>query len=151
MTDQKRNSYEDSDFKQIIAEIEGYEDDKASARAEAAGKCSQIARRIKNAKATAKSLGIPKAILDAMLKTRKLERKLQEAAGEVPEELAEMWVDAVGQFSFLAPAEGEEVEPEATPAKKAARRAKKAAEAHQAAEQVEGGKVLEELAGAAVN
>jgi hypothetical protein len=139
----RKNSYEDSDFRQIIAEIEGYEDDKASARAEAAGKCSQIARRIKTTKSRAKALGIPKAILDAMLKTRKLERKLQEAAAEVPDDLTEMFEDAVGQFSFLAPEPDEAPEP--VPAKRAASRRKKAAEKLQADEQAEGARILEEM------
>lgn len=148
MTEQQRNSYADEDFRQIIAEIESHEDDKVSARAEAAGKCSQIAKRIKNTKATAKSLGIPKSILEAVLKTRKLERKLQEAADEIPEDMVELWEEASGQFSIFAPVadEADEVaEPEATPASKAAKRRKKAAAENQEREQAEGAEILADL------
>lgn len=146
MTERQRNGYEDSDFREIIAEIEGYEDEKATIMAEAAGRCSGLAKKIANAKKTATKLKIPKAVLVAVLKQRKLERKLQELAEDVPDDLAEVYVDAAGQFSFLKP---DDDEPEDDiPATRAAKNAaKKASERHDA-EQAEGAAVLDELAGA---
>lgn len=149
MTEQQRNGYEDSDFREIIAEIEGYEDEKATIMAEAAGRCSGLAKKIANAKKTATKLKIPKAVLVAVLKQRKLERKLQELAEDVPDDLAEVYVDAAGQFSFLKP---DDDEPEDDiPARRAAKKAaKKASERHDA-EQAEGAAVLDELAGDALH
>jgi hypothetical protein len=138
------NGYEDDDFRKILAEIEGYEDDKASIRDKAAGECGGLAKKIKNAKATAKALGIPLSVLGASLKSRKLERQLQAIADDIPEDLIEVWEDAAGQFSMFAPKADEQQE-EAPVAKKAARRAKTAAQANQEAEQEEGSRVLDEL------
>lgn len=145
--EQQTNGFEDSDFRQILDEIEAFEADKVTIRAEAAGKCGGIAKRIKNAKATAKALGIPLSILNASLKSRKLERQLQAIAEDIPEDLAEVWVDAAGQFSMFKP-EADEADdtPEVAPAAtKAAKKAAKAVAANAAAEQEEGGKVLDEL------
>lgn len=150
MTEQQRNGYEDSDFREIIAEIEGLEDEKTSIMAEAAGRCSGIAKKIANAKKTATKLKIPKAVLMAILKQRKLERKLQELADDVPDDLTEVYLDASGQFSFLAPDDGEEPD-EDIPAKRAAKKASKKAAARSEAEQAEGAAVLDELAGEAVH
>lgn len=143
MTEQQRNGYEDSDFREIIAEVEGYEEEKTKIMAEAAGRCSGLAKKIANAKKTATKLKIPKAVLVAVLKQRKLERKLQELAEDVPDDLAEVYVDAAGQFSFLKP---DDDEPEDDiPATRAAKKAaKKASERHDA-EQAEGAAVLDEL------
>ena len=146
MTDYKQNSYADDDFRNVLAEIEGFEDEKVSIRAEAAGKCGGLAKKIKNAKATAKALGIPLAVLGASLKSRKLERQLQKIADDIPEDLAEVWTDASGQFSMFAPAADENRdEPDAPAAKKAAKRAKTAAQANQEREQEDGKKVLDGL------
>lgn len=146
MTEYQTNGYEDSDFRNILDEIEGYEAEKVTIRAEAAGKCGGLAKKIKNAKATAKALGIPLAVLGASLKARKLERQLQTLADDIPEDLIEVWEDASHQFSFFAPVDGE-AEEEAPVATKAARRAKTAAEANAEREQEEGAEVLNNLAG----
>lgn len=144
-TQYQTNGYSDDDFRQVLQEIEEFEEQKLSIRAKAAGECGGIAKRIKNAKATAKALGIPLLVLGASLKARKLERQLQAIADDIPEDLAEVWLDAAGQFSMFAP-EADEPQDEAPAAKKAARRAKKAAEANQEAEQAEGAEVLDTLA-----
>jgi hypothetical protein len=138
MTEQLRNGYDDDDLRQILEEIEGFEDEKLSVRAEAAGKCSQISKRIANAKKTATNLGIPKASLNALLKMRKLERQMQDVAGGVPEDEVEVFEDMTGQFSFLAPDT-----PDETAAQVAARKRSAAVEANEDAEQEEGAAVLE--------
>ena len=139
--EQKRNSYEDDDFKQVLETIEGLEAERRSLLAEAAGKSSAIAKKIADEKKTATKLNIPKALLNAVLKQRKLEEQLQDIADGIPDDMAELYQDASGQFSFLQPDEGE---PE-PPAKAAATRAAKRAKANQAAEQEEGEKVLDSL------
>ncbi len=144
MTEQQRNGYEDSDFRDIIAEIEGYEEEKTKIMAEAAGRCSGLAKQIANAKKTATKLKIPKAVLVAVLKQRKLERKLQELAEDVPDDLAEVYVDAAGQFSFLKP-EDDESEDDIPATRAAKMAAKKASERHDA-EQAEGDAYLREQA-----
>lgn len=145
MTELRKNSYEDSDFRDVIAEIEGMDDDIKSIMATAMGKAAGIRKKIKATKKRAKDdLAIPTAILNASLKTRALERKIQDIANDVPDELTEMWVDAAGQFSWLAPIEDEPAE-EPAPTR-AAKRRKKAAEANEAAEQATGAEVLKELA-----
>lgn len=150
MSEQRRNSYYDDDLRQVIEEIEEYEDQATTIRAEAAGKCSGIAKKIANAKKNAKALNIPLAILSATLKTRKLERELQKVADGVPDELTEMWEDASGQFSLFAPEPGEE-QTKAPAAAKAASKRKAAAKANQEAEQKEGAAVLSTLAGGKPN
>lgn len=142
--DCQTNGYADEDFRNVLDEIEGYVDEQASIRAEAAGRCGGLAKKIKNAKATAKALGIPLAVLGASLKARKLERQLQAIADDIPEDLIEVWVDAAGQFAWLPP---DEDEPKASPAKKAAKRAKSAADANAEQEQIDGAAVIDGLAG----
>lgn len=144
--EQKKNGFEDSDFRDILNEIEGYVDQQVSIRAKAAGECGGLAKKIKNAKATAKALGIPLSVLGASLKTRKLERQMKKIADEIPEDLVEVWLDAAGQFSFFAPAVGDAEE--AAPASAAASQRVDEAKAHHEAEQAEGAAVLDELAGA---
>lgn len=142
--DYQTNGYADEDFRNVLDEIEGYVDEQASIRAKAAGECGGIAKKIKNAKATAKALGIPLAVLGASLKARKLERQLQAIADDIPEDLIEVWVDAAGQFAWLPP---DEEEPKASPAKKAAKRVKTKADENSDREQEEGAEVLNGLAG----
>lgn len=147
MTEFANQPFEDQDFRDILAEIEDHEENIQSIMSAAMGKAADIRKQIKNAKKRAKAeLQIPTAILNASLKTRKLERKLDEIAKDVPEELIELWSDVAGQFSFLAPTEDEEVIKDEPVAKRAAKRAKKAAEKRDAAEIEEGGKVLDDMA-----
>lgn len=138
----KQNSYDDDDFRQILAEIEDLEAQRRTITAEAAGKSSAIAKKIADAKKTAGKLNIPKPVLNAVLKQRKLEQQLKENAENVPDEFSEVYEDAAGQFSFLKP-DGDE--PAKTPAKTAASAAASKAKAHHAAEQEEGGRVLDEM------
>lgn len=134
------NSWADEDFQQILDEIEELEAEKVSIMAKAAGDCGGIAKKIKTAKATAKDLGIPLSILGATLKTRKYERKIEEIAKGVPDDQVELFMDAMGQFSWLKPEETGE-----SGAQVAAKRAKTSADANQEAEQRDGAEVLADL------
>lgn len=138
----KANSYEDSDLEKVLTDIEELEAEKASIMAEAAGRCSGIAKRIANEIKTAKALGIPVKSLNALRKVRKLERKIEEAAAEVPDDEIELFEDMTGQFSWLQPEEGESA------AHAAAEKVKTAAQINQEQEQAEGADVLNGLAGA---
>jgi hypothetical protein len=147
MTEHLRNQmFEDADFKDVLKEIEDHVDEIGGIMASAMGKAAGIRKKIKAIKKRAKDdLAIPSAILNASLKTRKLERQLQNIAGDVPDELAEIWVDVSGQFSMFAPVEGEEAGDGETPTVAAARRRKAAADANQEAEQKEGAEALDGL------
>lgn len=147
MTEQQRNGYEDSDFRDVIAEIEEMDGEAEGIMASARGKVSAIRKRQKNKKKQAKDeLAIPSAILTAALKTRKLERQMQRIAEDIPEELTEVWVDAAGQFSMFSPAEGEEPKEVAEPAaKSAAKKRQKQAKAEHDAEQSAGAEILDGL------
>lgn len=114
MTEQRRNSYEDSDFAQIIAEIEEMDDEIASIQATAAGKIGGVKTRKSNRIKIAKQeLGIPSDVLKAVLAQRGLERKLQKLAGGVPDDLIEVYEDASGQFSLFKVEEGQPAKPAA--------------------------------------
>jgi len=142
MSTQRQNSYDDDDMRQLLEEIEELEEGKVSIRMTAAADCGAISKKIKVAKGRAKDLGIPSAVLNGLLKTRRLERQIASIADDLPDDLAEMWEDANGQFAWLQPIEGE---PKASPGKRAAKRAVAAAKAHQDAELAEGDRVLSGL------
>lgn len=145
MTEQIRNTYDDDDFRQIVQEIEDMDAEVDTIMASARGKASKIREAQKRKKKMAKQeLGIQTEILNATLKTRKLERQLEVIAQSIPEEMAELWMDAAGQFSFLQPEDGE------TAAQVAARRAREDAATRQEAEQAEGNAVLDEMAAGTV-
>lgn len=138
--EQKKNGYEDADLKQQLAAVEALEAEKAEIMAEALGRCSGIAKRIKNEIKTAKALGIPTRSFNALRKVRKLEKKLQEAAADVPDDEIELFEDMTGQFSFLQPEDGE------TASHAAARKATSMSRAAHEAEQAEGAAALDSIA-----
>lgn len=143
--EQRRNSYEDSDFAQVIAEIEEMDEEIASIQATAAGKIGGVKTRKSNRIKIAKQeLGIPSDVLKAVLAQRGLERKLQKLAGGVPDDLIEVYEDASGQFSLFKAADN-------APAKPAAQAAaeQRAAEVQKVTdeEQAAGAAALSELAG----
>jgi hypothetical protein len=146
MTKESRpNGFEDEDFKQVLAELDEMDEEAESVMASARGKVSAIRKRQKNRiKIADKELQIPPALIRAVRQQRKLERQLQSLADDIPEDLIELYADASGQFSFLAP-EGDEPEI-VTPAQRAAARAAKAAAENSEAEQTEGEAALNELA-----
>lgn len=149
MTEQRKNSYEDSDFRQVVTEIEEMDAEIETIMASARGKVSGIKTRQKNRKKIAKvELGIPTAILDAVLKDRGLDRKKAKLAALIPADLIEVWIDAAGQFAFLPP---DEEHPEDNASQVAARQRQAEIDAVTEEEQVEGAAALNELAGGQVH
>lgn len=148
--EQRKNSYDHADLENILTEIEEYEDEQEANRARTRGDNTALAKKIQNAKKTASKLGIPKFILDGAIATKRAVAKRNAADEEIdgiakgiPSDGVELWADAVGQFSFLKPAEGQDEEPSAPQA--SAKRAAKAAQDRHTAEQEEGAQVLDEL------
>lgn len=112
--EQRRNSYDDADFAQVIAEIEEMDEEIASIQATAAGKIGGVKTRKSNRIKIAKAeLGIPSDVLKAVLKQRDLERKLQKLAGGIPDDLIEVYEDASGQFSLFRAEAGQPAKPAA--------------------------------------
>lgn len=100
----KANSYEDSDFLQVVQEIEEADDEIETISATARGKIGGVKTRQKNRIKIAKAeLGIPTDVLKAVLKQRKLERQLAKISAGIPDDEVELYTDAAGQFSFLKP------------------------------------------------
>src|SRR5690606_38985716 len=113
--------------------------------ASARGKVSKLREAQKRKKKMAKQeLNIPTPILNAVLKDRKLDRQKQRNAQGIPDEMTELFIDAVGQFSFLKPKDGENAAQAAARAEMAAQRER------EEAEQREGNAVLEEMASGTV-
>lgn len=140
MSEQQRNGYEDDDLKAVVQNIEQLEDEIKSIMASAMNDAKQKRSKIKDIRLEAKGLNIPLRSLSVLLQTRKLQRKIEKVAGDVPDDQAEIFEDMIGQFSFLPPEkEGETV------AQSAAKRRKKKAQADDAKEQAEGEEVLKDL------
>jgi len=148
-TEQRRNSFEDSDFEQVISEIEEMDEEIATIQATAAGKIGGVktrkANRIKIAKA---ELGIPTDVLKAVLKQRDLERKLAKISAGIPDDQIELYADAAGQFSFLKP---DAEHPTDNAAQVAARQRQAEIQKVTDEEQAEGAAALDELAEGAVH
>lgn len=143
------NGYDDDDFLQVIQEIEDADDEAESIMATARGKVSGIRTRQKNRIKIAKQeLQIPSDVLRAVLKQRKLERKLKLLADSVADDMVEIYVDASGQFSLFAPEEGA---PVMTAAQAAAEKRRDEIARITEQEQAEGEQALAELAGEAVH
>lgn len=143
---QKKNSYEDADMENVLKVIEDFEAQQQEIRSSAGGKCAKLGQKIEDEIATAGNLGIPKRLLNTVRKQRKLERQLSALAAGIPEDMMELYEDASGQFSFLKPTKEEQKEQKiVSPATLAAARARKAAQKNQAAEQAEGGKILDDM------
>lgn len=141
----RTNGYEDEDFRTVLAELDEMDAEAEAVMASAKGKVSGIRKRQKNRiKIADKELNIPPTILRAIRAQRKLERQMQALADDLPDDLAEVYEDAAGQFSMFAP-EDDEDEPE-TAAQAAAKKRTAAAAAHQEQEQAEGAAALDELA-----
>lgn len=142
---QRKNSFEDADFELVISEIEEMDEEIETISATARGKISGVKTRQKNRITIAKQeLGIPTDILKAVLKQRQLERKLQNLAGGVPDDLIEVYQDASGQFSLFKVEEGQPAKPAAQAAAE-----QRAAEVQRVTdeEQQAGADALNQLAG----
>src|SRR5690349_9786518 len=98
-------------MRQLIQEMEEMDDEAKELTASAMGKVAAIRKRQKNKLKMAKSeLHIPPSLARRLLKQRKIERQLQDLADDVPEDEIELYADAAGQFSFLAPEDGDDTE-----------------------------------------
>lgn len=145
----KSNSYEDSDFEQVIAEIEEADDEIETISATARGKISTVKTRQKNRIKIAKAeLGIPTDVLKAVLKQRKLERQLAKISAGIHDDMVELYADAAGQFSFLKPTDDH---PQDNAAQVAARQRLADIQRITDEEQAAGQEALDELAGEAVH
>ena len=147
--EQRKNSYNDEDFQQVINEIEEMDEEIASIQATAAGKVGGVkTRKTNRIKISKQQLGIPSDVLKAVLAQRVLERKLQKLAGGVPDDLIEVYEDASGQFSLFKADDGQPAKPAAQAAAE-----QRAAEIQKVTdeEQQEGAAVLDELAGGQVH
>lgn len=143
------NGYDDEDMRQVIQEIEDADDEAETIMATARGKVSGIRTRQKNRIKIAKQeLRIPSDVLRAVLKQRKLERKLKLLAESVSDDMAEVYVDASGQFSLFKPEDGGTAKPAA---QAAAEERQAEAAAREAQEQADGEAALAELAGEAMH
>jgi hypothetical protein len=141
MTEQRRNSFEDSDLRDITAEIRAKKAEKASIMAAARGECGGVQNQIKKLRTRAtKELGIPAAILDAALKRLDLEDDMAAVDAAVPEDWQEVWADTKEQLCLFteyadedrpAPAPAKAPEPQPSPV--------------EAAEQAEGEAVLNQV------
>lgn len=117
MSEQRNVSYEDDDLRQVIDEIETMDAQCETIMARARGEVSGIrAKQKARKKIAAKELGIPRGILLPLLKRRKLEKQIAKVDEGVDDDLAEVYEDARGQLSFLAPVT--DAEPEVEPDKK---------------------------------
>ena len=153
------NGYDDEDFRTVLAELDEMDDEIQELKSSMGGKIAAIKKRQQNRiKIADKELNIPPALLRKVRAQRKLEQQMQDLVDDLPDDLVEVFEDAAGQFSLFAP-EGDGVHPAsgaavtaAKPAAVVAAEKRKAADAErEAAEQVEGERVLAELAGNTVN
>ncbi|GGA64728.1 hypothetical protein [Pelagibacterium lentulum] len=144
-TELRRNGYDDDDFRSVISEMEEMDEEAEHLMSTARGKVQNIRKRQKNRVKIAKAeLGIPSDVLNAVLKQRKLERKLEKLAAEISDDMVEVYEDAAGQFSLFKASEGE---PAIPTAQAAARKAAQQSREDHEAEQAEGQAALDELAG----
>jgi hypothetical protein len=141
MNEMRRNTYEEDDLKSVVEEIEGFEAEKEKIMAEAKGRCAGLSKKIKATKKTAREeLLIPSKPLNALLKTRKLEKKLKDVAEGVDEDEVEIFEDMTGQLSFLKPANDDK-----SPAQVAASQRRQEADEKEERECAEGEEVLNRL------
>lgn len=146
MTEQHKNSFDDDDMRQVLAELDEMDDEAEEIMASARGKVSAIRKRQKNKIKMAKDeLGIPTGVLKPLRKIRALERQMQKIADDVSDDLVEIYEDCTGQFSLFAPQDGAEQPIGETAAQASARRRKAAAQVADEAEQADGERVLSEL------
>lgn len=141
MTEQRKNSYDEDDLAAVVEQIEGHEATIRTIMAKAMNEAAQYRRKIGDIKKEAKDhLGIPPKPLNALLKTRKHERKILDVADDVPDDFVEIFEDMVGQLSFLAPEKDGQ-----SPAQVAAQKRRTAAEENEAREQEEGSELIDGL------
>lgn len=141
--EQKKNSYEDDDFRIVLSELDEMDDEAETIMASARGKVSAIRKRQSNRiKIADKELQIPPALIRAVRSQRKLEKKIADIASTLPDDMVELYVDAAGQFSFIEP---DAEHPDDTAAQLAARQRQAEIQTTTDAEQQQGTEVLDAL------
>ena len=148
MTEQLRNSASDEDWLQALQEVEAIaaeiDEEKEASKARIATIKDRQKRKVEM---LCRELGMDKEVFKAMLADRAEDRKYEAAkakrAAKIPDSKVEVFLDALGQFSWLPPAEGAEPE---TPAERAARERIEAIQRVTDQEQAEGAAALDELA-----
>lgn len=145
----KPNSYEDEDFRTVLAELDEMDEEAETIMASARGKVSAIRKRQSNRiKIADKELMIPPALIRAVRSQRKLEKKIAGIVETLPDDMVELYVDAAGQFSFIEP---DKEHPNDTGAQVAARQRQAEIQKVTDEEQAAGAEALSELAGGTVN
>lgn len=145
----KANSYEDEDFRTVLAELDEMDEEAETIMASARGKVSAIRKRQSNRiKIADKELMIPPALIRAVRSQRKLEKKIAGIVETLPDDMVELYVDAAGQFSFIEP---DAEYPSDTGAQVAARQRQAEIQKVTDEEQAAGAEALSELAGKTVN
>lgn len=149
-----QNSADDDDVRQALEEVEEITVTEADAERDrhrkAAASIREKAKRKK--KMLCSELGIDADVFNAMLADRADDRAYQakkaQRAEQMPEAKVELFLDYLGQFSWLPPVEPAEGEKPETPAERAVRERIEAIAKVTEEEQTEGAAVLEEMAGA---
>lgn len=147
---QLQNSANDEDWIQALQEVEEITVGEAEAEKErhksASATIREKAKRKK--KMLCAELGIDAEVFDAMLADRAEDRKYQASkakrAEKMPDTKVEYFLDALGQYGWLPPAEGPDAE---TPAERATRERIEAIQKVTDEEQEAGAEALSELAG----
>jgi hypothetical protein len=150
---QLKNSADDEDFIQALEEVEGIDSDRDDAKEAHRAKMATFREAKKRKiKMLCTELGMDRDVFEAMLADRAEDRAYQakkaERAQKMPDAKTEMFLDALGQYSWLPAPEGAEPE---TVAERAARERIEAIQRITDDEQVEGQAALDELAGEAVH
>lgn len=137
------NSYEDEDFRTVLAELDEMDEEAEAILASARGKVSAIRKRQQNRiKIADKELRIPPSLVRAVRKQRKLERQIAGIAEDLQDDMVELYADAAGQFSFLKP---DEEHPQDNAAQVAARQRQAEIQKVTDEEQAEGAAALDSL------
>lgn len=147
-----QNSADDDDVRQALEEVEAITVDEADAEKkrhrEATASIREKVKRKK--KMLCAELGIDRDVFDAMLADRAEDRAYAEQkaarAKKMPNDKVELFLDYLGQFSWLPPVEPTEGKKPETPAERAARERIEAIAKVTEQEQTEGAEVLEEMA-----
>ena len=151
--EQLRNSADDSDWIQALQEVEeitvGELDAERDRHKSAAATIREKAKR--KIKMLCAELGIDREVFDAMLADRAEDRKYEASkakrAEKMPDTKVEYFLDALGQYGWIAPAEpADGAEPE-TVAERATRERIEATQKITDQEQQEGADALNQIAG----
>lgn len=147
-----KNTADDDDYRQALEEIEEIDSEADGAKEEHRKNLATIRERKKRKiKMLCADLGIDRDVFEAMLADRKEDRSYKaskaDRARKIPEAKVELYLDALGQFSWIAPDDEPSGKPSETVAERAARERAEAISKVTEEEQSEGAAVLDEMAG----